>query len=272
MKIENHRLVLSNGTPVRFVPSPNQGGELEAKHLVMHYTAGSSAQESIDWLCSPNSQASAHLVIARDGSITQLVPFDLVAWHAGKSAWNGITGLNRHSIGIELDNPGPVQRVNGRWRAWFKREYPDGDVITAKHKLQGGVCGWVTYTEAQIETAVEVARTLVGHYALQEVLGHEEISPTRKTDPGPAFPMASFRAQVLGGNAAPSRLFVTTAQLNIRKGPGTEFDPLGDPLGPATMVEVLAEQGSWRKVDVEDDINKGEDRQGWVHFKFLRPA
>lgn len=95
MKILRHRLQHDDGAPVPFENSPNQRGGLDAKYLIIHYTAGSSADSSVRWLTNPASEASAHLVIGRDGSITQLVAFDRVAWHAGKSRWHGLASLNK---------------------------------------------------------------------------------------------------------------------------------------------------------------------------------
>ncbi len=272
MRIVDHRLTLNNGTPVRYLPSPNVGGALNPKYLVMHYTAGRNAQESIGWLCSPKSEASAHLVIARDGTVTQLVPFNRIAWHAGKSAWKGLVSLNRYSIGIELDNPGPVKRVNGRWRAYFGKEYENQDVITGFHKLDKVTCGWVTYTAEQLAAALDAAQAIVGHYGLEDVIGHDDISPTRKTDPGPAFDLADFRARVKSGSGVPSR-FITTTVLKIRKGPGMDFSPLPEsPLPKDTPVEIRARSGPWRMVDVQDPVNKANGLQGWVHFKYLQSA
>ena len=106
MRIEDHRLILDDGSPADFVATDKMSGQLDHRYLVMHYTAGGSADGAIRTLTDPAVKASAHLVIAADGEITQLVPFDRVAWHAGVSSWQGLTRLNGHSIGIELDNAG----------------------------------------------------------------------------------------------------------------------------------------------------------------------
>ncbi|HEX2094553.1 MAG TPA: N-acetylmuramoyl-L-alanine amidase [Longimicrobiaceae bacterium] len=270
MKIVNHRLVLADGSPVRFVPSPNVGGALDPRYLVMHYTAGRNAQESINWLCNPQSKASAHLVIARDGTITQLVSFNRVAWHAGKSTWQGIVGLNRCSIGIELDNPGPVKRgPNGRWRTFFGREYDDADITVGFHKLEKVTCGWVNYTPEQMDAALAASLAIVKEYGLEDVIRHEDISPDRKTDPGPAFPYASFRKQVMSGGQVSNR-FITTTVLKIRSGPGLDQAPVaGSPLPKDTRVEVQEEKGEWRKVTVVDRVNQIDGLQGWVNARFL---
>ena len=202
MKIDNHRLIADDGQPVRYVETPNHGGVMTPEYLVMHYTAGSSAESAVAWLCNPEAKASAHLVIGRDGSITQLAAFNRSAWHAGQSRWAGRNSLNAFSIGIELDNAGKLERVGERWLcAVSKREYPDDEVLIANHPHDRPgtmAAGWHQYSAAQLDAAGEVGVLLMQSYALRDVLGHDEIAPGRKTDPGPAFPMASFRARLRG--------------------------------------------------------------------------
>ncbi len=271
MKVRDHRLVLDNDEPVRFEASPNQGGAMTPRFLVMHYTAGRDADSSIRWLTRSDARASAHLVIARDGAITQLVPFDRVAWHAGPSRWQGVSGLNRHSIGIELDNAGQLERKGGRWRAWFGAAYSDEEIMEAPLRGSGRMCGWHLYTPEQLDVALEASRAIIHAYGLQELLGHDDISPGRKFDPGPAFPMGSFRAKLFGREEDDSPTYVTTVNLNIRRGPGTHHDRLDvGPLPKGTPLEVLREDGSWRQVNVRGEIQGQRDIQGWVHGDYIR--
>jgi N-acetylmuramoyl-L-alanine amidase len=270
MRINRHRLHNDAGHAHPWVPSANRGGALAAEYLVMHYTAGRSLQESVDWLASKQSKASAHIVIGRDGTIVQQVPFDTVAWHAGASSWEGHIGMNRCSIGIELDNAGRLTRQGGRWRAWFGGSFEDQDAIEATHKNESAPSGWHTYTAVQLEAALELAVLLVERYDLRDVLGHDDISPGRKADPGPAFPMDSFRARIFGRREDEVPEFRALAALNIRTGPGTQHPTLpGSPLPVGTRVQILRAQDGWRLVDVLDDINGTNDVEGWVHNRFL---
>ena len=82
MEIKQHRL---KGNGIAYRETPNKGGDLEYRYLVFHYTAGRSARSSIDFLYKPEAKASAHAVVARDGAITQLAPFNIKTWHAGVS-------------------------------------------------------------------------------------------------------------------------------------------------------------------------------------------
>ncbi len=272
MKIKNHRLHLDNDQPVAFDRSPNQSGVLKARYLVMHYTAGSSAESSIRHLIKKEAKASAHLVIGRDGAITQLVAFNRVAWHAGRSRWHSLVGLNKHSIGIELDNAGVLENRAGQWRAWFGRAYPDNEVTVATHKFESVERGWHTYTEEQLAASLEAAEVIVNHYHLTDVLGHDDIAPERKTDPGPAFPMESVRGILLGRADDDFELFETTTVLNIREGPGGQFAKLdGSPLAKATRLRSEVRDGSWHHVEVLDQ-NGDPVMTGWVHGNFITPV
>lgn len=275
MKINNHRLVRADGTPMPFVATPNMGGVMRPEYLVMHYTAGSSADGSIAWLRNPQAQASAHLVIGRDGAITQMAPFNRIAWHAGQSQWDGRSGLNQCSIGIELDNAGRLERVGSRWVSTAsKRAYVDDDVLIAKHphdRPGASPSGWHEYTEAQIDAALAVGLLLMQRYGLKEVLGHEDIAPGRKSDPGPAFPMASFRGRLQGRQSDRTQVFLAATALNIRSGPGVQYPALpGSPLPAQTRLAVEEKQAVWWRVAVPDAASD-EAAEGWVHSRFLTP-
>ena len=264
LSIEDDWLV---GAGVSFVETSNQGGDLAPRYLVFHYTAGKSAPSSINWLTNPESKASAHLVLARDGTITQLAPFNIKTWHAGLSHWDGLSGLNGYSIGIEMDNAGPLKKVGGKYQAWFGTLYAEDQVYFAKHKLDDEPRWWHAYTETQIQKALELAQLLVRHYGLKDVVGHEDIAPDRKRDPGPAFPLENVRTLVLGREEEErERYEVTASTLNIRSGPGVEFPPVSDPLKRGTVVVLLEKRDRWNKVE----LVKNGDIEGWVHNQFLR--
>ena len=112
---------------------------------------------------------------------------------------------------------------------------------------------------------------LTTRYNLRDVVGHDDVSPGRKSDPGPAFPISSFRAKVLGRSEDEEDVYETTTDLNIRTGPGTQSAMLeASPLPTGTRVIVQREQGNWRFVDVLDTVNDIMDMEGWVHGRFLQ--
>lgn len=199
MKISNHQLVGALGERVSFTRSPNFSSGLSPLYLILHYTAGTTLAGAVSWFQNPRAQASAHLVIDRDGSIVQMVPFNRRAWHAGKSRWGNLDGMNHYSIGIELVNAGKLRKnSSGQWVTWSNKVIPVSDVSIARHKDETSDAGWHEYPEAQIEAATEVGALLHNAYKFTDILGHDDVSPGRKVDPGPLFPMISFRSIVLG--------------------------------------------------------------------------
>lgn len=254
-----HRL---QGDGVEFTPSPKQSGPFAAglpDTIVMHYTAGASLESSVQTLCDPQVKASAHVVIGRDGRIVQLLPFDTIAWHAGKSRYDGRENLNRYSIGIEMDNAGRLEHGPGGYSAWFGRSYPPEEVFEGMHRNERTSSFWHRYSETQIETAGALCALLCEHYGIQQILGHEEIAPSRKSDPGPAFPLDKLRNRLLGDRSdndvgtealvsSSGTAVVEAAQLNIRSGPGLEHPRISEPLTRGTPLEVMAEEGEWLQV------------------------
>ena len=272
MRILNHRLCGDDKKALDFRRSPNQSsGTITPEYLVMHYTAGGSASSSINWLLNKQAKASAHLVISREGAITQLVAFNRKAWHAGQSQWEGRRYVNGFSIGVELANYGRLSGEPGRWRTTWGKRIDDDDVVVLPHPYDGKECGWQPYTEEQLTAAAEVALLLVDRYELKGIIGHEDISPGRKFDPGPAFPMESFRSRVLGREKEEPEIFETTANLNIRTGPGTRHEKLPEsPLPEGTKMELLSRSGVWCEVDVLDVVRGEMDISGWVHSRYIK--
>lgn len=228
MKVRNFRLTEDSGKEVSFTKSPNVGGEIVPVLLVMHFTAGGSAEGSIAWLTDPKSEVSAHLVIGRDGSVTQLVPLNRKANHAGKSVWKGRQWCNGFSVGIELDNAGKLTRKRGKWVSDFGECYPDEEVLEAKHKDEDKVAGWHRYTPEQIRAARDAAVAIVRDLGIADIVGHEDISPHRKNDPGPAFPMEAFRKEVLAqaGLVMPDAGMLAldvTGEPEVRMATGVEY-------------------------------------------------
>jgi N-acetylmuramoyl-L-alanine amidase len=117
---------------------------------------------------------------------------------------------------------------------------------------------------------MDIATLLVKTYNLKDVVGHEDIAPIRKSDPGPAFPMSSFRSRAMGRNDNTLDEFITSDELNIRSGPGTIFNTITQPLPKGTKVLLLKTEGNWSFVDVQETVHGIMDLEGWVSSKFLR--
>jgi N-acetylmuramoyl-L-alanine amidase len=258
--------VLSNYKSGSFVNKP--------KIVVMHFTYGGSARSSAKWFADrSNRGSSAHIVIDRDGSIIQCVNFEEIAWHAGPSSWRGLNGLNQYSIGIELANWGYLKRREGGWYSYTGVHIPSP--IIARHKngnpdRSNDQIGWEPYPAIQIEVAIAVVRDLIGSYGIDQIVGHDDIAPDRKWDPGPAFDMDSFRSRLFGGRAENhSDSFYVAVQegLTLREGPGIQYAKL-ELLPQNTAVRAIERIGSWLMVSVLDQ-NGSPIKTGWVHSAYL---
>ncbi len=172
------------------------------RFLVIHHTAGWGGHTSIDgWRRSGNG-ICAHIVIDRDGTVTQCRPFDRTCGHAGppgKSAWRDpnrgtlYNGLNSCSIGIELANAADLAREtypSTCGPAFSGKPIPR---LSARHRDGGPVLQWEIYPDAQVVACAAVSKALVERYHLDDVIGHEDCSRFRKVDPGPAFNMTALR-------------------------------------------------------------------------------
>ena len=148
-------------TSINYSPNFNKKKRLkkEIKFIIIHYTGMKSEKAAIDRLTNIQSQVSSHYFISKNGNITLLVPELYIAWHAGKSKWKDKSFLNKNSIGIEITNPG--------------------------HRFE-----YKNYTNKQINSIVILIKYLLNKYKISKknVLGHSDIAPDRKKDPGEKFP------------------------------------------------------------------------------------
>lgn len=265
-KIEKHQLK-KNETLIPQYPTQNMGRTITPQYLVIHYTAGPQDAHGVaKYFQNPASKVSAHLNVGEDGTITQSVPFNKAAWHAGVSNWNGIRGLNNHSIGIEVVNPGPLEKLtNGRYKSWWGKIYSDSDhnIFKAKHDYGSPDAYWIPFTEEQNQVLLDVGNLLMTHYKLKEAVGHDMISPGRKSDPGPAMDKRIYE-RLNGGREISTRFgdhIITSNLLNVRSGAGTNFTIITQ-LRRGDHVKLRGQQGVWLYIEME---NGGF---GYIHSNF----
>jgi N-acetylmuramoyl-L-alanine amidase len=141
-------------------PSPNfDERATPVSMIVLHYTGMQDAASAIAWLANPESKVSAHYVVTEDGQVVRMVPEDKRAWHAGRSHWRGVTDVNSASIGIEIVNPG--------------------------HEF-----GYRPFPDEQIEALIPLMQGIKERHGITRgnIVGHSDIAPARKQDPGELFP------------------------------------------------------------------------------------
>ena len=139
------------------MPSPNHGprrGGARPRLIVLHFTGMVDGPSARARLCDPAAQVSAHWLLHEDGRAEALVPESRRAWHAGAGSWRGLTDINSHSIGIEIVNPGT-------------RPYPEAQMAALEDLLRAIMARWQIGPDA--------------------VIGHSDMAPERKDDPGSHF-------------------------------------------------------------------------------------
>ncbi len=157
----------------RSIYSPNfdykKRSRKSIKFIIIHYTGMQSERESLIRLCNPKSKVSCHYFIRKNGKISKLVDDYFIAWHAGKSYWKNYKNLNKNSIGIELVNKG--------------------------HQF-----GYTNFKKKQILSLISVCKKLLKKYKIKKknIIGHSDIAPTRKIDPGEKFPWEQLARNQIG--------------------------------------------------------------------------
>ena len=155
--------------------SPNfNDRKLPISILVLHYTGMESGAAARERLCDPAAEVSAHWMVHEDGTVESLVAEEKRAWHAGVGSWNGITDVNSASIGIEIVNGG------------HNVPLPDGSLPP--------------YPDAQILAVIKLSKEIIDRHDIKanDVVGHSDIAPGRKEDPGEHFPWAGLAAAGIG--------------------------------------------------------------------------
>jgi N-acetylmuramoyl-L-alanine amidase len=276
MQIINHHLCDDSGKPYQFIDGPNYPRNTRltsCDYLVIHYTTGTDPAQTINWFKSPKAQAVAHLLITREGEIIQFVPFNTVAQHVGYSQWADRFGLNRYSIGIELDNAGRLVQVKGQWTR-LNRVFPDEQVLVATHKLQTVPMGWEKYPQAQIDALKEVARLLHATYPFIDIIGHEDASLSGKLDPGPAFDTAAFRNEIMGFQPDQRYVFKNCMPGVVLRSEPKERTAATGSLPSGREVTELDTSRNWVKVQQVLPDNTLGPLTGWLWeraLKRLRP-
>jgi N-acetylmuramoyl-L-alanine amidase len=154
-------------------PSPNfDERTLPISLLILHYTGMATGEAALERMCDADAKVSAHYMVEEDGRIFQLVDEDKRAWHAGVSEWQGETNINSNSIGIEIVNGG--------------HDHPNEDGSLPD------------FPDVQINAVIALSKDIMKRHGPLTVLGHSDIAPARKIDPGENFPWQGLAAAGLG--------------------------------------------------------------------------
>jgi N-acetylmuramoyl-L-alanine amidase len=222
-------------------PSPNFNARMAPPEMVvLHYTGMQTGEAALARLCDPEAEVSSHYLVEEDGRVFRLVAEERRAWHAGVSFWKKRTDINAASIGIEIVNPG---------HEWGYRPFPD----------------------AQVEAVIGLLDAIRGRWTIADgdIVGHSDVAPDRKEDPGELFPWrrlaeaghglwaepAPVPGPALGAGDGGLGVYVLQAgltRLGYDSAPSGQYDD-------KTVAIVRAFQRHWRPEQV-DGIADGETR------------
>ena len=219
--------------PIRERASPNHGARAAPGGidiLLLHYTGMPSAAAALERLCDPAAAVSAHYLIEEDGTIWRLVDEARRAWHAGKASWAGAADINGRSVGIELANPGHEH-------------------------------GYRPFPEPQLAALEALGRDIIGRHEIPpaRVLGHSDVAPQRKQDPGELFPWERMARAGIGfwpdfaANARPRRGIGAAQQALARIGYAT---PQTGILDAETRAVLAAFQRHWRPARCDGALDR----------------
>lgn len=232
---------------LRCTPSPNADDRQPPERttspvidtVILHYTGMQTGEEALRRLCDPDSMVSAHFLIEENGTAHQLVAPEMRAWHAGVSYWRGRDGMNHSSIGIELVNPG--------------------------HEF-----GYRPFPSVQIDRLLELLSILktLFHIPKHRYLGHSDVAPDRKHDPGELFPWRQLAACGFGVWADCPRndktilakkgmVGMENASLNKSLRNIGYSVPVSEEFSQATLDALVAFQRHWRPEDVNGCLDRG---------------
>ncbi|GAA0581561.1 N-acetylmuramoyl-L-alanine amidase [Caenispirillum bisanense] len=231
--------------PLRYARSPNHGprtgGGIDM--LVLHYTGMRSAQDALQRLCDKSSDVSAHWLVEEDGTLHALVPEDRRAWHAGVSSWRGRTDVNSRSIGIEIVNPG--------------------------HEF-----GYRPFPDAQMDAVIELCQAILARHPgipARNVVGHSDVAPLRKEDPGELFDWKRLAAAGIGLWPQPAEAVPTAQPGSIQAVQDVLAEigyaaPRSGQLDEATAKAIIAFQRHYRPAD----LSGMPDAETWALMQALR--
>jgi len=153
-------------------PSPNHDARPDGQAvdiLLLHYTGMQSAEAALERMCDPAAKVSAHYCVEEDGRVWRLVAEERRAWHAGRALWAGADDINGHSVGVEIVNPG--------------------------HEF-----GYRSFPEPQMAAVIDLCQGILARHPIPpwRVLGHSDVAPLRKEDPGELFDWAGLAREGIG--------------------------------------------------------------------------
>ena len=205
LDLKQHLLIGNNGKPVSSVTATD-GDKLQSRKLIVVHTTTQ--------VLEVDRSNFTHVLITRDGTVKQLVPFDRSANHVSNTNWKGLSPVKNHTIGIDLENAGQLQYQDNAWQAWTGEKVPINEIVGLKGDINSRA--WHKFTDVQIRAFFEVVCVLRRAYpTIEDMIEHSEIDSVG--DPGLVFPLEELRTKLFRGWMRTEDESVSTTKQNFRK-------------------------------------------------------
>lgn len=246
------------------------------RFLIMHITTGIKMSSTINHFKRRHTYVSTHLLVGRDGRVVQFLPFDAIAYHAGESFWDGKENLNFNSIGMEIDNVGPLwPKDNTQWEK-SGQIIPLEDTELVRHWKSRTERRWHKFRRDQLVVARKIAFEILKKYKMEDILSHDAVNLMNRMDPGPLFPIQEWREEFFGRKYPLAEVWETKKDTAFYenldyKPPKPKRREKEEFLGFNTTIQVLEKRGKVTLVQVRERQGNGSTGWGWILSRYVKP-
>lgn len=263
MELVNHSLILANQSSPEVTDSGyvntvavagRQPEALESIDMIIIKSESNQLTHSTGYINGNNVESPAHVLINRDGLVTQFIPFNERTHQTIDGSWEGIKNLPSRSVIITFENYGRLEKQGDHFITICGKVVETTDVFTGIHQNEESLSYWQKFTESQVLIAEKIIRCLTTTYQVKYILGYEEVCPGLQTDPGPAFPLEIMRRKIMKENLvdqSEEHSIINIAQQvdlsSIINNQNMEDDEKKD----AKIVNIRRKSGGWYKVNID---------------------
>jgi len=265
MELVNHSLMLANQTSLRDTDSgyrqtvtvaERQPEVLEGIDMILIKSGTNQLTHNTGYINGNENQVEspAHLLIDRDGLVTQFIPFNKKISLPVEGSWEGAKDLTSKSIVIMFENLGRLDKQGEHFTNTLGTIVETTDVFTGIHQNEESLSYWQKFTHSQIQIAEKIIRCLTSAYQVKYILGYEEVCPGLQTDPGPAFPLEIMRRKIMKENSVDrsdaNQIINIAEQVDLSSIINNQ-NLEGEEKKDAKIVNIRRKSGGWYKVNID---------------------
>lgn len=263
MELVNHSLILAN-QPVLTAADSGRGEAvaiatrqpevMESVDMILIKSGTNQLTHNTGHVNGNNVESHAHILINRDGLVSQFIPFNEKIAHPIDGSWDGTGDLASRSVTIMFENYGRLSKRGEEFVSACGQVIGTSDVFTGIHQNEESLSYWQKFTDSQVQLAEKIIRCLSSTYQVKYILGYEEVCPGLQTDPGPAFPLEIMRRKIMKGsfiNQSESQGMINiTEQVDLSSIINSQHIDENQKKD-AKIVNIRRKSGGWYKVNID---------------------